>query len=147
MELQSQILQSNTIKQQCDTIWYFTLFPNVLLWWKFYPKFMAYFTLVIIQRCGWASIWTRGYLLLQPYALLAHIEVWYIQIMHKISYKCIKDHLRWISSMYGLTHITYCQMVVSVHRGDYIEFLITKVRKNIVNENFWKVLWKNSIFR
>ena len=51
-------------------------------------------------------------------------------IMHLVSYKCNKDHLRWISSMYGLTLIIYCQMVVSVHRREYIEFLVAKVRKN-----------------
>ena len=51
-------------------------------------------------------------------------------IMHIVSYKYNKDHLRWNSSMYGLTLIIYCQMVVSVHSWEYIEFLVTKVRKN-----------------
>ena len=63
-------------------------------------------------------------------------------IMHIVSYKYNKDHLRWNSSMYGLTLIINCQMVVLVHRREYIEILVTKVRK-IVNKNFWKVFLKN----
>ena len=67
-------------------------------------------------------------------------------IMHIVSYKYNKDHLRWNSSMYGLTLIINCQMVVLVHRREYIEILVTKVRK-IVNKNFWKVFLKNCIWK
>ena len=51
-------------------------------------------------------------------------------IMHIVSYKYNKDHLRWNSSMYGLTLIINCQMVVLVHKREYIEYLFAKVRKN-----------------